>query len=116
MAKIAPDPPLNSDLQHFLDTEAPNVTHVPSTKDRCTDFKTRFRISKPITKKYMVNETFKQFIKTKKEYTSESVLECPKCKGNKVSCISRQISRADESEDFFAKCLDVKCKYAWRFK
>jgi len=107
---------VNSDLQQFLDREAQNVTKVPSTKERCESFKNRFKINKPMTRQYIINETFKQFIKTKKEYTSESVLECPKCKGNKVSCISRQISRADESEDFFAKCLDVKCKHAWRFK
>ena len=116
MAKNDPNVAINSEIEKFIDEQANNVKNVPSKKKRSVQFKKRFRIAKDLSEKYLINETFKAFIKMKKEYTSESVLECPKCKGNKVSCISRQISRADESEDFFAKCLNEKCKHAWRFK
>lgn len=116
MAQNVPNVVINSDVEKFIDEHAKNVKNVPSKKKRSVQFKKRFRIVKDLSEKYLINETFKAFIQMKKEYTSESVLECPKCKGNKVSCISRQISRADESEDFFAKCLNEKCKHAWRFK
>ena len=106
-------------LTDFVDKESQKLRpeNVPSKAQRWKDFCERYYGKlKPLSSELLEQETFQAYNKLRQQFTSESVLTCPKCKGNNVSCISRQIARADESEDFFATCMNDQCKYKWRFK
>jgi DNA-directed RNA polymerase subunit M/transcription elongation factor TFIIS len=109
----------SSVLKDFLHQEELKlrVDRLPLKVDRWKEFCARlYRKEFPFSVHALQQKAFQEYVDLRKKFTSDSVLTCPRCKGNKVSCISRQIARADESEDFFAKCLNPTCKYNWRFK
>tara|TARA_B100000902_G_scaffold366966_1_gene389174 strand:+ start:3137 stop:3463 length:327 start_codon:yes stop_codon:yes gene_type:complete len=62
---------------------------------------------------YIIKITLKEYDLLQQKYTSQSILVCPQCKSNKVTYVSKQIRRADESETYFCKCL--VCKKQWTF-
>lgn len=102
-----------SALQQFLDTQT--VTTVPTKKEQWHEFCNSIKRKKCVLSKELIEkETFKTFDTLQKNFTSVSILTCHKCKSNNISCISRQIARADESETFFAKCLT--CHHHWKFR
>lgn len=102
----------------YIDDNINTLKEEPTTlRQRWESFcKRHNRTIKTSIEEVTNKETFKAYDTLKKRFTSSSVLTCPKCKKNEINCISRQISRADESEDFFATCLNSKCRYKWRFK
>ena len=62
---------------------------------------------------YINKITLKEYDLLQQKYTSQSILVCPQCQSNKVTYVSKQIRRADESETYFCKCL--VCKNQWTF-
>ena len=101
----------HSVLKAFVDLHAKDVKLLDK-KQRWR----RFEKKKPFSEALLAKESFQRYDQLKKKFTSESVLSCPKCQLNKVSCISRQIQRADESETFFASCLNQHCRHKWKFQ
>jgi len=65
--------------------------------------------------KYISDLTFKDYDNLIKEFTSRSIVICPKCKDNNVNWQGVQTRRADEAQTIFCKCLNEHCKYEWRF-
>lgn len=46
---------------------------------------------------------------------ANTLLQCPRCKENRVSYYQRQTRSADEPLTTFASCCHVPCKYRWKF-
>lgn len=65
--------------------------------------------------KYISNATFKDYDDLIKEFTSKSIVICPKCKDNNVNWQGVQTRRADEAQTIFCKCQNENCKYEWKF-
>ena len=65
--------------------------------------------------RYISDLTFRDYDNLIKEFTSRSIVICPKCKDNNVNWQGVQTRRADEAQTIFCKCLNEDCKYEWRF-
>tara|TARA_B100000902_G_scaffold397753_1_gene462456 strand:- start:816 stop:1100 length:285 start_codon:yes stop_codon:yes gene_type:complete len=64
---------------------------------------------------YLITNTFKEYDNLLKQFTSVSIVTCPKCKDNNVDWKGVQTRRADEAQTIFCQCRNEHCKYKWRF-
>ena len=78
-------------------------------------FNISYSMFKKSLEKYISDLTFRDYDNLIKEFTSRSIVICPKCKDNNVNWQGVQTRRADEAQTIFCKCLNEDCKYEWRF-
>ncbi len=98
-------------VQQHVNVEA--QTTAERWRSMCDATNTSLVLSIKNIKDYINKVTLKDYDLLQKKYTSQSILICPQCNSNKVTYVSKQIRRADESETYFCKCL--VCKKQWTF-
>ena len=65
--------------------------------------------------KYIANLSLKNYDNSLREFTTKSIVICPKCKDNNVDWHGVQTRRADEAQTIFCQCRNEDCKHTFRF-